>query len=177
MKMKLMTLWSPVLAGAVIIMSAADALGQSQSPGIKVTCEMRNGIPTTMATASQARSLAVFHWQADTWFHNKDAQTLCEDVSQKLQRYYDGGGQGSSFNVHETAIGKQAICVESKPGESCSRMLFTLASNYSQEESQKILDSILDSNLKTTSDDRGRERGGDHRRINNVSLWALLFPR
>lgn len=170
MKMKL---WSPVLAGAVIIMSAASAIGQSQSPGIKFTCETRNGIPTTMATASQAKSQAVFHWRADPWFHNRSPEQLCQEVSKKLQSYYDGGGQGSSFNVHETAINRQAICVESSNGNSCSRTLFTLASNYDREESEKVLDRILDSKLKTAS---SQERG-DHRRINRVSLWALLFER
>ncbi|MGK7901476.1 MAG: COP23 domain-containing protein [Hormoscilla sp.] len=174
MKMKL---WSPVLAGAVIIMSAASAIGQSQSPGIKFTCEMRNGIPTTMATDSQAKSQAVFHWQADPWFHNQSPEQLCQEVSKKLQSYYDGGGQGSSFNVHKMpGINRPAICVEvevesNSEETSCSRRLFTLASNYSQEESEKVLDSILDSKLKTAF---SQERG-DHRRIGRVPFWTMLF--
>jgi len=125
MKMKL---WSPVLAGAVIALSAASALGQSPSPSVvKVTCETRNGIPTTIATASNGKSQAVFHWQADPWFYDDTSpEQLCEDASNNLQSYYDRGGQESSFNVNEVR-GLPAICVEETPGGTCSGVLFTLA--------------------------------------------------
>ena len=169
MKMKL---WSPVIAGAVITLSAASAFSQSPSRSIKVTCDTRNGIPTSIATTSEGRSQAVFHWQAESWFHDMRPEDLCEDASKNLQNYYDRGCRRSSFNVRDV-VGLPAIFVEASPGDSCSGMLFTLAPTYSQSDSQNILNSILDPSLQTT-DSAPRSRG-DHPRINDVSLWDLLF--
>jgi len=171
MKMKF---WSPVLAGAVIALSAASALGQSPSPSVKVTCETSNGIPTTMLTGSEGRNQAFFHWRASA-LPNMDPQQLCEDVSKKLQSYYNQSSKNPLIHVNVQGIPK--VCLD-KDSPSCSQVLFTLDRSLSQTKSQEILDSILDPKVRQDApppDPDGVERG-DQPRVYRVRLWEILFP-
>ncbi len=169
--MKFQYYFSPVVAAVAIALGATSALGESTPTQEKtIFCETSSGTPTTMAKTAEGGSLPIFHWRTDALPEYLNSEQLCQDVSDKLQTYSSEGGRVSSFKTHEQA-GLPAVCAEETAGN-CSLVLFTLEPSDNLVESNRILDSILDSNLKQDkfySTERGVQSHGY-----KVKLWSLL---
>ncbi len=169
--MKFQYYFSPIVAAIAIALGTTSALGEPLPTQEKtIFCETSSKTPTTMAKTAEGASLPIFHWRTEALPEYLNSEQLCQNVSDKLQTYSSEGGRVSSFKTHEQA-GLPVICAEATIGN-CSLVLFTLAPSDNLLESNRVLDSILDSNLKQdkfNSAERGVQSHGY-----KVNLWTLL---
>ena len=160
-----------ILASIVILFATTTVLKASTKDSNQTFyCQNEGLIPTTVAKRADGEDLNIFHWRSEILPKSLNPQTLCEEVSQKLQSHATEGNQLSSFRTHDFN-GVPLICAEENIGE-CSLVLFSLNPSISQPESNLILEQILDDSLKgekTTNTERGVQSYGY-----KVNFWNLL---
>lgn len=92
---------SILLATSTLATGVTPALAEtSQSSELNFICQINNGVPTTMARATDSdRTLEIFHWkQEDLPPDSANALQLCDRVSAKLEDYSNQGHDLSAIN-------------------------------------------------------------------------------
>jgi len=121
-------LFSGVLATAAIALSTTAIFSQPSFAKAKITvsCEKdEEGIPvtTTRSSPSSKQSQPIIYWSLSSSY---TPEILCKDVSQKIQNYFDAGGQKLNLvKVTGKEGNKPAVCIEGTQ-VNCQLVLFTL---------------------------------------------------
>lgn len=176
MKTKYLSMY--LAAGTMAIASPAMA-NSSDSGRLSFSCQMVNGVPTTVAQSAENKSkIAIFLWQQQALANrtSDSPEVLCRDVSQKLEDYaVDYDLSNVNFIGTTTTLGDDVptICANAG-GAECGKVLFTL--NKTTEKASTVagnlVDSILAQNLqpqKTTLTTRGVQSISYQ-----VDFWSLL---
>jgi hypothetical protein len=169
--------FSVLLASSLLALGTYPAMAESSesTPKFSFSCQVSQGIPTTMAQQTNGKaSVPVFHWKNEVLPSSANAEQLCNSVSAKLEDYSAQGYDFSSltFGASEEA-GLPAICANTSGSRSCSKVLFTLAPAEKPEiVADELLTAILDKNLQQKPlkfNDRGVQSTSYQ-----VDFWSLL---
>ncbi|MGK7894975.1 MAG: COP23 domain-containing protein [Xenococcus sp. (in: cyanobacteria)] len=168
MKSKYLSL---IFASIVITFAPNQVLNASTNDSNSTFhCKTEGETLTTIAKKADGSELTIFHWKDEVLPQALNSQDICQEVSQKLQVYSTEGDRVSSFKTYDMG-GVPAICAEEQVGV-CSLVLLTLDANFTQVDSNSILQGILDDSLKgeeITFNERGIQSYGY-----KVSFWDLL---
>ncbi len=164
---------SPICASVALAMSASLAFAESGTASNRsIFCQSVNGVPTTMASV-QGKDRPIFHWRSEALPQSFNPQQLCDSVSNKLANYADQGSQAPSFIGFDQG-GLPAVCATANP-EDCSVVLFTLAPAEDPiTVSNKVLEGILDSELKQGKQEIVSNTRGVQSFVYPVNFWQLM---
>jgi hypothetical protein len=111
----------------------------NSSPQQMFRCDISQETPTTLITGMVNREnpqpMSLINWSAQYFNSEREALSLCQEVSQKLQTLHEEG-KLTSLSLVSGEINDQAVvCLESRPGSGCDPegVLFTLDTNQSPD--------------------------------------------
>lgn len=170
---------STLLVTSTLAFGVTPAIAESSQPSsLSFSCQTEDGVPTTIARASDSDVLVpVFHWKNEALPQPADARQLCDSVSAKLEDYSAQGYDLSAIGFRsDEQAGLPAICAVGED-KTCNLVLFTLApAEKPVDAANEVLTAILDKNLQTNqikSNDRGVQSISYQ-----VNFWSLLgFPK
>ena len=137
---------SPVLAAIALLLGATASFSgtensqlgankQSSKPnsagGITFSCDTSSSTPITIVRISREgrqEESPMLYWIRKYFPSSSRAQQLCQQVSVKLQNYYDNGELKNFFLASGWVEGQPVACIAEKEGSECTkdRVLFTL---------------------------------------------------
>lgn len=170
MKLKQLPLF--LVTGAIGIVVVTPSFAQPASTGRgSVKCETISGVPTTVAVNPEGERQSIFEWRQENLRSDMNAQTLCNDVSNRLNHYLNSRelkqtSISPSFGV-QMPRGIPTVCYYATTSGYCNP-LFTLKPKTNQtntdiSEIDNIFNKILARSLKdhsgTTSTSRADGTG------------------
>ena len=118
-------------------------------------CELRGGIPITMAQTEEGK-IPIIYWKSKDLPKDLTPQSRCEQVSAKFQAAQDNGLL-NYLSIGSTN-GVQVICISDRLNGECLDTLFTLNRG---SDPKKILKSLLD--LRGLANGKSIEQSDDDR--------------
>ena len=168
---------SALLAIVPIALGASSAMADSSdTPQFNFSCQMSEGIPTTVAQLSSEVQLPIFHRKQDA-LNNRSSSTpqqLCDSVTAKLKEYSDQGYDLSQISFVGTHTEQMPlVCANTSRTTGCNKVLFTLGATEKPEiTADEVVAAILDPRLqqnKLVKRDRGVQSTSYQ-----VNFWQLL---
>jgi hypothetical protein len=153
---------SILLAASGLAVGMTPALAETSQSSLSFACQMNNGVPTTVARATDNdRTLDIFYWKQEALPNSVSADKLCDRVSAKLEDFSNQRGHDIAAINFETSDpgGLPAICATG--ADDMCTVLFTLSPTEEPiVTANEVLTAILNKNLqaeelKSTSSVRG----------------------
>ena len=170
-----------LLTGAITLAASPAMANSSDAPQFSFACQMNDGVPTTVAkNAETGATRPVFNWKQEVLANKTPSspKELCDNVTEKLEGYSTQGYDISQISFVGTNIantGLPAICATSSGGRDCSKVLFTLnadSTNESPNVAQEVVTALLNPALQTNKmvyNDRGYQSTSYQ-----VNFWDLF---
>lgn len=165
---------SPIIAAAAIAVGATPAMSEANAPEANIFCQMQGNTPTTVARTQNGDLMPIFHWKNEALPVSMNGQQLCQDVANKLENHFASGREVVAFSSHDLML--PTVCAEETLNQ-CDLVLFTLppTENSAIDESNRVLDEILDSRFKTETT-ASTKRGVQSTRFEMPQgLWQLII--
>jgi Circadian oscillating protein COP23 len=103
----------------------------SKVSNVNFSCQLFEGIPTTVMKSSDFRSTKLIQWRSSTDYpDNLSSKERCNQVSARLQKAVS---KGNIFLTTGNKNGRGVICTTSKIGGSCENVLFTISRGKNPE--------------------------------------------
>lgn len=115
------TLIAMASAGAVISVSPHPSIAGA----IGFSCGTSNGVPTTLASTNDGRSVPMIRWTSNTFdAAGWTAERRCQEVSQRFETYRQQGRL--AFVTTGRINGQPVICTAPRDRGPCDGLLYTL---------------------------------------------------
>ena len=176
--MKTKRLSALITVGAITVLAPAAA-NSAETPELSFSCELTQGVPTTVAQyAKDETKLPIFHWKDEVLASKSSStpQQLCTMVSQKLENYSAQGYDLSKLSFVGTAQGGlPVICANTSGVPECSKVLLTLSpADQADIVADEVVSGILDKDLPHQKEIVGSNDRGVQSFAYQVDFWSLL---
>jgi Circadian oscillating protein COP23 len=111
----------------------------SNVSNVNISCQLSEGIPTTVIQSSARRSTKLIQWRSTDYPGNLSPKEQCNQVSARLQKAVI---RGNIILTTGNRNGRNVVCTTSKIGGSCEAILFTISPGKNPELILKQLLSI-----------------------------------
>lgn len=99
--------------------------GPSQAAAAGFRCGTSNGVPTTLASTDDGRTVPMIRWTSNTFDGaGWTPERRCQEVSQRFETYRQQGRL--AFVTTGRMNGLPVICTAPKEGATCDGLLYTL---------------------------------------------------
>lgn len=113
-----------VAAGLGASITALD-LGPARAAATAFSCSTRNGVPTTIASTDDGRTVPMIRWTSNAFDGaGWTPQRRCQEVSQRFESYRQQGRL--AFITTGRINGLPVICTAASDGSPCDGLLYTL---------------------------------------------------
>ena len=151
--MKTKYLSALIVTGAITLASSPAMADSADSPQVNFSCEVTEGVPTTVAQPiGSEEKLTIFHWKDDalSFKPSSSPQQMCDSVATKLEDYSAGGYDLSTISFIGTEEGGiPMICANTGGGPNCSKVLLTLGkAEQPAIVADNVVKAILDESLQ-----------------------------
>ena len=172
--MKTKHLSALLLTGAISLGAAPAIAESSETRQVSFSCQVNNGVPTTVAQDAEGKNLTVFNWKEDALAYKTPStpKELCDDVTAKLDAY------SADYDFSKvTFVGTEEFCLPTvcaaTEKNKCSKVLFTLApTNQPVIDADTVVTAILSPDLQ------GNKKVYNYRGIQTtsyeVNFWDLF---
>lgn len=120
--------------------------GSTSQPKQIFHCDMSNDPPSTvvraMLNSDHPETFSFIHWSAQYFQSESEALSLCQDVSEQLQAFYETGELNSLSLASDELEGETVVCLQGQTESECHRdqVLFTL---NTEKEPEAVLYELL----------------------------------